>query len=99
MSSSAEEQKPFQTVYDTLWKKPLDSILHDTPADDDGKVFKYVPAAALLKLQVRRMKYNEKVLLIREEYVLAFDTLVSWWKCSERGGGVVVTGQPGIGAR
>ena len=98
MSSSAEEQKPFQTVYAALWKKPLDSILHDAPADDSGKVLKYVPAAALQKLQLRRMKYNEKVLLIREEYVPAFDTLESWWKCSERGGGVVVTGQHGIGA-
>jgi hypothetical protein len=44
------------------------------------------------------MKYIEKVLLIRDEYVPAFDTLESWWKHSERGCGVVVTGQPGIGA-
>ena len=44
------------------------------------------------------MKKFREVLLIREEYVPAFDTLESWWKCSQRGGGVVVTGQPGIGA-
>ena len=85
-------------MYAAFWKKSLDSILDDAPADDGGKVLKYVPAAALQKLQLGHMKYNEEVLLIREEFVPAFDTLESWWKCSQRGGGVVVTGQPGIGA-
>jgi len=60
MSLSVEEQQPFQTVYAALWKKPLDSILDDAPADDSGKVLKYIPATVLQKLQLCRMKYNEK---------------------------------------
>jgi hypothetical protein len=41
------------------------------------------------------MNYQEEVLLIREEYITAFDTFKYW---NLGGGGVVVTGQPGIGA-
>ena len=95
MSSSVQ---PFQTVYTALWKKSLDSILDDTPANDSGQVLKYVPAAAIQRLQLGHMKYIEDVLLFRKEYDTAFNTLESWWKCSQKGGGVIVTGQPGIGA-
>ena len=98
MNSSAQEQEPFQTVYAALWKKSLDSILDEAPAVDGRHVLLCISPTTIQKLQLDDMKCNEEVLLIREEYVSAFDTLKSWYKCSERGGGVVVTGQPGIGA-
>ncbi len=95
MSSSAKEQH-FQTLYNAVWKKPLDSILHDAPADASGSVLKYIPLTVLDELRLTYMTYREEVLLIREEYDTAFDTFQSW--SQEGGGGVVVTGQPGIGA-
>lgn len=51
-------------------------------------------SATLRMLQLGSMKYNEEVLLIREEYVIAFNTLGG---PSQRGGGIVILGQPGIG--
>ena len=92
MNSSAKEQ-PFQTLYTAVWKKPLDSILHDVPG---GSVLKYIPFTILDELRLTSMNYRDEVLLIREEYDTAFDTFQYWSR--EGGGGVVVTGQPGIGA-
>ena len=91
------EEEHFQTLYTALWKKPLDSILHDAPADASGTVLKHIPHAVLMKLKLEYMHYQDEVLLIREEYITAFNTFKNWNRV-ERGGGVVVTGQRGIGA-
>ena len=96
MSSSAEEQS-FQTLYTAVWKKPLDSILYDAPANASGSVLKYIPLTVLDELRLTSMTYREEVLLVREEYDTAYDTFQSWSK-EVGSGGVVVTGQPGIGA-
>lgn len=71
------------------------TIFHD--ADDSGQVLKYVPSATLQNLELHHMNFSEEVTLIREEFVQAFNTLQSWSARRQRGGGVVVTGQPGIG--
>jgi hypothetical protein len=91
----------FQAVYATFWKKPFESFLDDAPASD-GEILKHISPATVQKLQLgdASMKYDENVLLIRNEFLSAFDTLESWWNSNKKKGGVggvVVTGQPGIG--
>ena len=83
-------------MYTALWKQPLDSILRDAPANAGEKVLKYIPLSLLAELGLTSVNYRDKVLLIREEYNTLFDTLEDWNQLG--GGGVVVTGQPGIGA-
>lgn len=96
MSSSAKEE-PFQTLYNALWKKPLDPILQNAPARAGTPVLKHIPFSMLKELGlIPLMNFPEEVLLIREEYEIAFDTFQDWSR--KGGGGVVVTGQPGIGA-
>jgi hypothetical protein len=98
MDALVESRHPFQKVYDALWKKPLDLMLRDvvTPAE---KGLKYVPSDILETLGLFHMMFREYVLLIRDEYITAFCTLHSWSSGNQSGlGGVVVTGQPGIGA-
>jgi hypothetical protein len=76
---------------------PLYDML-DNLTIPSGKSFKYFSEQLLQDLQFGRMDYHEKVLLIREEYVTTYNTLESWSGGISAGGGVVVTGQPGIGA-
>ncbi|KAF8346138.1 hypothetical protein F5887DRAFT_962858 [Amanita rubescens] len=95
MTSSTEEKKSFQTVYTALWKQPLDSILRDAPANAGEKVLKYIPFSLLAELGLTSINYREKVLLVREEYNTVLDTLEDWNRLG--GGGVIVTGQAGIG--
>jgi hypothetical protein len=85
-----------QELYTALWNNPLDTMLLDE-FDDSAKPFKYVPDAQIERLRLDRLNYHESVLLVREEYISAFDTLESRSLGSSRGGGVVVVGQPGIG--
>ena len=49
-----------------------------------------------LSLSIPPAEFQEEALLIREEYVTAFDTFKDWNLLGR--GGVVVTGQPGIDA-
>ena len=48
------EEEPFQTAYTALWKKPLNSILHDALASASGTVLKYIPSSVLEKLRLTR---------------------------------------------
>ncbi|KAF8342458.1 hypothetical protein F5887DRAFT_974351 [Amanita rubescens] len=88
--------QPFQTLYGALWNKPLDSILLDAPASASGSVLKYISLSVLEDLGLTSMNYEEDVLLIRKEYDTALDTFKRW-SLVRKSGGVVVTGQPGIG--
>jgi hypothetical protein len=58
---------------------------------------KYVSTERVKKLQLRVMNYLGDTLLIREEYHHALEELTSRASGKSRGGGVVVTGQEGIG--
>lgn len=60
-------------------------------------VLKHIPLSTLKDLGLTPlMNFPEEVLLIRGEYDTALDTFQDWSQTG--GGGVVVTGQPGIGA-
>jgi hypothetical protein len=75
-----------------MWGKDLEKMLLDVP---DCEGLKYLPKAQLDHLQIGFLGYPEQVLLIREEYIFAMNHLTSKSLCE--GGGMVVTGQPGIG--
>ncbi|KAI0245653.1 hypothetical protein BJV78DRAFT_1287359 [Lactifluus subvellereus] len=77
-------------LYDTLWGKDLNVILLDVP---NGNGLKYVPRSQVEDLELHHLEYPEYALLIRKEYIFAFDEL----ETRPRKGGVVVSGQPGIG--
>jgi len=48
-------------------------------------------------MQLSNLKFREVVLLVRHEYETAYAMMESWSDGHQHGGGVVVTGQPGIG--
>jgi hypothetical protein len=82
-------------VYYELWGKDLDKLLQPVP---DSNNFKYLTKKQIDSLGLRRLGYDEVVLLVRDEYKLAYNDLCSYNKrLKGRRGGVVVTGQPGIG--
>ena len=58
---------------------------------------KYVSTERAKELRLGFMNYLGDALLVREEYHLALEELTSRASGKGRGGGVVVTGQPGIG--
>lgn len=64
-----------------------------------GCNFNYLPRQLIDSLKLRSLSYKEPVLLIREEYELAFQYLKAQEGKGQdiRSGGVVITGQPGIG--
>lgn len=83
-------------LYYKLWcEGGLDKLLQPVP----GHNGKYLPKEVVKSLQLQSLSYNESVLLIREEYELAFQYLqVEEGKKQQiRNSGVVITGQPGIG--
>jgi hypothetical protein len=61
-------------------------------------VVQYIPQELLQELGLYQMKHTEFALLVRDEYLTAFNTFQSWSSTGGTGGGVVVAGQPGIGA-
>ena len=58
---------------------------------------KYVSTECVEELQLRYMYYLGDALLVRKEYHHALEELTVRAEGRRRGGGVVVTGQPGIG--
>jgi hypothetical protein len=56
--------------------------------------FKYLPATEVNSLRLRKLGLNTKVMLVRGEYSVAFDAMEAR---QVNGGGIVVTGHPGIG--
>lgn len=84
-------------MYNALWGKSLDQILRKTTTGPAGMSLQYMPKDSVVQLNLLLLNYQEDVLLIRKEYITAFDALVSRSTGQERGGGVVVLGQPGIG--
>jgi hypothetical protein len=95
-----DDSNPFikiaQELHRKLWKKPFNAILSEYDVSS-GKSFQYIPNQLIEDLQLYRLNYLENILLVREEYVTAFNTLESWAGSAGRGGGVVITGQPDIG--
>ena len=81
-------------LYDILWGKDINVILLDVP---NGSGLKYVPKSWVHDLELHSLKYGETALLVREEYIVAFENLEAQSKV-EDSRGVVVFGQPGIDA-
>ncbi|KAH9003512.1 hypothetical protein EDB86DRAFT_3241318 [Lactarius hatsudake] len=85
-----------ERLYDKLWGTDLSVILEEI--SDKGNTWKYVPKKHIDSLNMADLGYPEgHGLLVRQEYEVAwgdfdFDTA----RCKDQGG-VVVTGQPGIG--
>ncbi|KAH9010689.1 hypothetical protein EDB84DRAFT_1570276 [Lactarius hengduanensis] len=90
--------KTAEKLYEKLWGEDLNAILEEI-SDDDG-TWKYVPKTRIDDLKMSELGYNEtRGLLVRPEYDVAFGMLQQahdHWT-PEDCGGVVVTGQPGIG--
>ena len=80
-------------MYYKIWWEGLDELLQPVP----GCKLKYLSEEHIDSLKLDRLSYNESVLLVREEYEIAF-TYLQEKKCPRRrSAGMVVTGHPGIG--
>lgn len=82
-------------VYYKCWWEGLDKLLRPVPGCD----LKYLPEEHIKSLKLKRLSFDESILLVRKEYEVAFTYLQS---CDEKGywvrtRGMAVTGQPGIG--
>ena len=83
-----------ERLHQMIWGRDLGEMLLDVPKCGD---LRYMPETQVNELGLRHLGYNEKVLLVRHEYLSAFDNLTSI-SLNDGSGGVIVTGQPGIGA-
>ncbi|KAH9033758.1 hypothetical protein EDB85DRAFT_1050795 [Lactarius pseudohatsudake] len=84
-------------LHRNLWGKDLRGLLKSFPLDDKGKL-EYLPVAEVNRLGLRSLGYQEDVLLFRQAYTIAFETLHLGSPMSRSGKpGVVVVGQPGSG--
>jgi len=83
-----------ERLYQVMWGRELEGMLLDM-ANCGG--LRYIPETQVNELGLQDLGYNKKVLLIRHGYISAFDRLTSM-SLNDRSGGVIVTGQPGIGA-
>jgi hypothetical protein len=77
-----------------MWLKDLGKLLLDVP---DCCGLKYLPDTEVDNLQLPILGYNEKVLLICKKYAITLDALNKARNINSSGGGVVITGQSGIG--
>jgi hypothetical protein len=82
--------EPAHHLYHVFWAEDLDELLQPVPGYPNLKYF--------TKEQIEPLKrcfYHEDVLLVREEYKDVYNAL--WRHKAPRRGGVVITGQLGIG--
>ncbi|KAH8986501.1 hypothetical protein EDB83DRAFT_2683759 [Lactarius deliciosus] len=87
-----------ESLYDKLWRNDLSVILEKI--SDNGNTWTYVPKKHIDSLQMRKLGYPHKHgLLVRPEYDVAWGSLdygAATANANDQGG-VVITGQPGIG--
>ncbi|KAH9077651.1 hypothetical protein EDB83DRAFT_2345111 [Lactarius deliciosus] len=80
-------------VYYKFWGEDLNNLLQPVPHSN----FQFLAKEQIDYLGLNaHFLYDEAVLLVRKEYKVAYPALRSY-KTNLRSGGVVVTGQPGIG--
>ncbi|KAI9441165.1 hypothetical protein BJY52DRAFT_502931 [Lactarius psammicola] len=87
-----------ETLYDKLWGEDLNVILKEM--SDNGTTWKYVSETDIDFQGMLMLRYREpRGLLVRPEYDVALGMLDEGFKTAKdwNRGGVVVTGQPGIG--
>ena len=83
-----------EQLHRVIWGRDLGEMLLDVP---DCGGLRHIPETQMGKLGLQDLGYSEKVLLVRHEYISAFNHLTSM-SSNDRSGGVIVTGQRGIGA-
>ncbi|KAI9463992.1 hypothetical protein BJY52DRAFT_1221403 [Lactarius psammicola] len=84
-------------LYTVMWDKPLRDVVETGVLGQKEDEFKYVPFAQLKRPNLSIwFGFNEKVLLFRQEYLTAFDSL-DMGSSMKRKDSVVVAGHPGIG--
>ncbi|KAH9074236.1 hypothetical protein EDB83DRAFT_1946033 [Lactarius deliciosus] len=85
-----------ERLYDKLWGTDLSVILEEI--SDKGNTWKYVPKKHIDSLNMADLGYPEEHgLLVRQEYDVAWGDFDYDTAKSKGRGGVIVTGQPGIG--
>jgi hypothetical protein len=90
----APTYKAAKGLYEAMWGTNLDKRLLDVN-NCEGFNFKYLPPAEVKNLQLQELGCNVDVILVRNEYSFALETLESCRQDNHPG--AVVTGQPGIG--
>ena len=80
-------------MYYKFWLEGLDDLLQPVP----GCNLKYLPEEHIETLKLDHLSYNESILLVREEYEVAFEYLQEKERLRRRSAGMVVSGHPGIG--
>ena len=89
------KKESFETLHDTLWdnSEAFKSICRGIANSD----LEYIPADEIKKLKLGDLGFTEVILLIRKEYITAFDTFEEWSSLTPKRSGAVLIGQPGIG--
>jgi hypothetical protein len=86
--------KAAHTLYRKVWGKKSDDIFEAVPGRGD---YRYLTTQKIVELGLEALSYKAKILLVREEFEIAYKELKDYNKPPNESGGVVVTGQPGIG--
>lgn len=96
MLTPRAEFQAAELLYNDLWNRGVNSMVERI--NIDGREWKYVPRETLGKLHMRRLGYlEERGLFIRPEYDDAIASF-NFDNAKDRDcGGVIITGQPGIG--
>ncbi|KAH9048862.1 hypothetical protein EDB84DRAFT_1574436 [Lactarius hengduanensis] len=93
MQLRREALRAAHRVYYKFWGNDLNNLLQPVPDSN----FQFLSKEQIDYLGLKTdFLYSQPVLLVRNEYKVAYPTLRSY-KTNPRSGGVVVTGQPGIG--
>ncbi len=85
-------------VYYQFWGEQSEHLGHQLQPVPGYGHLQYLNEERINSLGLKTLDYNEVVLLVREEYEVAYNYLrLCEGNPDSRGGGMVVTGQPGIG--
>ena len=93
-----EDMRVAAKLKKTLWGKDFKSILEEISVN--GTTWKYVPKRWTDSMEIWELGYRERAgLLVRSEYDTAYKSKTFNCEISmaQNHGGVVVSGQPGIG--
>lgn len=86
--------KAAHTLYHQVWGHKSDDIFEAVPGRGD---YRYLTTQKIVDLGLKALSYKAKFLLVRKEFEIAHKELEGFNAPPNESGGVVVTGQPGIG--
>ncbi|KAI0294602.1 hypothetical protein B0F90DRAFT_1821170 [Multifurca ochricompacta] len=86
-------------LHSTIWNTSFDERVKTHYVPELRKSFKYLTTDSLSKLRLKDLDFMETVLMIRQEYDDALNVIkeISLNRETSRIGGIIITGQPGIG--